>query len=214
MNISTSGIPKAGLPEGFAYLDECIEDCIIDAKYYGTDNFMGCPADGYEQPLVVVSRPVAEACVKAAELLRKRGYLMKVFDGYRPQRAVEHFIRWAEDPADTRRKPLYYPFIDKKDVFKLGYIAKQSKHTSGAAIDVTLVDMRTFQELDVGAGFDFMAPRSHVDTTDISPAQEQNRRILRDAMLASGFDLYPYEWWHFNLKDEPYPGQFFDFPVR
>ena len=214
MNISTSGVPKAGLPEGFVYIDDLIGDCIIDAKYYGTDNFLGNTVDGYERPLVVMSRGVAEACVRAAGILREQGYVLKIFDAYRPQRAVEHFQRWAGDLADQRRKPIHYPSIEKNEAFTLGYISKRSRHTTGAAVDLTLVDTRTWQELDVGAVFDFMSPRSHVDTTEITPEQEKNRRILRDAMLASGFASYPYEWWHFNLIDEPYPDRYFDFPIR
>jgi D-alanyl-D-alanine dipeptidase len=214
MNISTSGVPKDGLPAGFLYIDDAIEDCIVDAKYWGTDNFAGYRIDGYERPLVVVSEEAARCAVKAADILRKRGYLLKFFDGYRPQRAVEHFRRWAADLSDIRRKPIHYPFLDKSRVFELGYVAEKSAHTRGAAVDLTIVDAGTHLEVDVGAIFDFMDPRSHVVTGAISPIQEQNRRILREAMEASGFVSYPYEWWHYNLAREPYPDTYFDFPIR
>jgi D-alanyl-D-alanine dipeptidase len=213
-NLSTIGVPKKGLPEGFVYIDELIGDCIIDAKYFGTDNFIGRQIDGYEQPLVVMSSEVAEKCVKAAKILREEGYLMKFFDSYRPQRAVDNFVRWAADPLDQRRKPINYPEIDKKDVFKLGYIAKKSMHTRGLAVDMTIVDMKTHQEIEVGACFDYMGSRSHVITDEITPLQEANRQIMRKAMLAAGFETYPEEWWHFNVPLKEHQKEvFYDFPV-
>lgn len=215
MNQSTVNVPKAReLPEGFVYLDEWIEDCIIDAKYAGTDNFMGRPAVGYEQPLVVAAREVAEGCVKAAELLRKQGYVLKVFDSYRPQRAVDDFCRWGEDAADQRRKPVQYPNIEKLRMFDEGYIARKSTHTLGSAVDLTLVDMKTHQELDMGTIFDFMDPRSWPGSKDVTEQQYKNRMILREAMLASGFVPYENEWWHFNVSPAPYPDTYFDFPIR
>jgi D-alanyl-D-alanine dipeptidase len=214
MNISTNGIPKDGLPEGFVYIDEVIDDCIIDAKYWGTDNFAGVRIDGYERPLVVTSAEAAEACVKAAAILRKKGFLIKIFDGYRPQRAVAHFTRWAADTGDTRRKPIHYPFLDKSKAFQLGYVAEKSAHTRGAAVDLTLVDRNTYLEVDMGAIFDFMDPRSHIGASGLTPEQDRNRLIMREAMEDSGFVAYPYEFWHFNLAKEPYPDTYFNFPVR
>ncbi|MDR2629843.1 MAG: M15 family metallopeptidase [Spirochaetaceae bacterium] len=214
MNVSTSGIPKDGLPEGFVYIDDLIEDCIVDQKYWGTDNFVGCRIDGYERPLVVMTVEAAQGAVKAADLLRNRGFLVKFFDAYRPQRAVNHFMRWGADSADIRRKPIHYPFVDKKRVFELGYVAEKSAHTRGTAVDLTLVDVKTYQELNMGTIFDFMDPRSHAVNPDLSPEQKQNRAILREAMENSGFVQYPYEWWHYNLEREPYPDTYFDFPVR
>lgn len=214
MNWSTHGIVKAGLPAGFAYIEDVIGDCIVDAKYAGTDNFMGRPAVGYEAPLVVASCEAAEACARAADLLRAQGYLLKVFDGFRPRRAVEDFARWAASPDEERRKPIQYPNVDKRDMFALGYIAEKSGHSRGSSIDLTLVDMHTHQELDMGSIFDYMDPRSHHGAAGLTDAQERNRAILRDAMCACGFVLYQEEWWHYNLKVEPYPDTYFDFPIR
>jgi len=214
MNISTAGVPKDGAPELFVYVDEVIEDCIIDAKYWGTDNFMGRQAVGYERPLVVMSLEVANACVKAADILRKRGFLMKIFDAYRPQRAVDDFIKWTEDMEDMRRKPVHYPDVDKKDFLELGYVSKKSGHTRGCAVDLTIVDMKTCQEIDMGSIFDFMGPRSHLDATGLTKAQKSHRAILSGAMTQCGFETYAYEWWHFSLKKEPYPGMYFDFSIR
>ena len=215
MNLSTMGIPKAReLPEGFVYIDELIEDCIIDAKYAGTDNFMGCPAEGYEQPLVVMSREAADRCIRAAEFLRSQGYVMKFFDAYRPQRAVNHFCRWGQDLSNQRRKPVHYPEIEKNIMFDDGYIARKSGHSRGCAVDLTLVDMKTHQELDMGTIFDFMDPRSWPSSEDITPQQKANRMLLRDAMTANGFQPISNEWWHFIVEPEPYPDTYFDFPIR
>ena len=215
MNQSTVRVPKAReLPEGFVYIDEWVEDCIIDAKYAGTDNFMGRPAVGYEQPLVVASREVAEGCAKAAGILRKQGYILKIFDAFRPQRAVDDFCRWGEDVEDQRRKPIQYPNIEKAKMFDDGYIARKSTHTRGCAVDLTLVDMKTHQELDMGSIFDYMDPRSWPDSDEVTDQQRRNRHILRDAMLESGFEPYANEWWHFSVSPEPYPDTYFDFPIR
>ena len=170
MNTSTAGIPKAGLPEGFVYIDELIEDCIIDAKYAGTDNFMGRPAAGYEQPLVVMSRELADCCIKAADTLRKQGYIMKFFDAYRPQSAVDDFCRWGEDLKDIRRKSVHYPNIDKAEIFDQGYIARRSGHTRAKAVDLTIVDMHTHQELDMGSIIWIPAP------TTARPVSPRSRR--------------------------------------
>ena len=215
MNLSVACVPKAReLPEGFVYLDEWIEDCIIDAKYAGTDNLMGRPAAGYEQPLVVASKEVAECCVKAADILRKQGYLLKVFDSYRPQRAVADFCRWGEDLADQRRKPIHYPNIEKAKMFDDGYICRKSTHTRGCAIDLTIVNMATHQEVDMGAIFDYMDPRSWPESDEVSPEQKRNRFILREAMLAAGFQPLVNEFWHFTVDPEPYPDTYFDFLIR
>ena len=214
MNDSVSTLPKKGLPEGFVYIDELIPDAIIDAKYAGTDNFMGRPAVGYEQPFVVMTREAAEGCVRAAELLRAQGYIMKFFDAYRPQRAVDDFCRWGDDPADVRRKPIQYPNLEKAEIFEQGYIARRSGHSRGSAVDLTLVDAQTHQELDMGCGFDYMDPRSNLGAPGLTPVQEENRQILRRAMLSCGFAPYENEWWHFNIRPEPYPDTYFDFPIE
>ena len=215
MNLSTAGVSKAWmLPEGFVYLDEWIEDCIIDAKYAGTDNFMGRPAQGYVQPLVVASVEVARALVCVAKALRAQGWLLKVFDAYRPQRAVDDFCRWGADLQAQRRKMIQYPRIDKAQMFEQGYIARKSSHSRGCAVDLTLVHAATFQEADMGTCFDFMDPMSWPESTAVSPAQRENRRILREAMLAGGFEPYSCEWWHFSVRPEPHPNTYFDFEVQ
>jgi D-alanyl-D-alanine dipeptidase len=215
MNRTTEGVKKAReLPEGFVYLDEWVEDSIIDAKYAGNDNFMGRPAVGYEKPLVVASREVAEGCVKAAAILREQGYLLKFYDSYRPQRAVNDFCRWGEDVSDQRRKSIHYPNIEKATMFDDGYVARRSTHTRGCAVDLTLVDKNTHQELDMGTIFDFMDVSSWPDSDAVTPEQHKNRYILREAMLQCGFAPMVNEWWHFSVDPEPYPDTYFDFPIR
>ena len=215
MNQSVACVPKAReLPEGFVYLDELIEDCIIDAKYAGTDNFMGRPADGYEQPLVVASREVAEGCVKAAEILRKQGYLLKVYDAYRPQRAVRRFVEWVHEAEDTRTKAAHYPNVERARMIELGYIAARSGHSRGSTVDLTLYRLDTGALLEMGGDFDLMDVRSHHGAPGISPEAAQNRAHLKELMGSCGFAPYENEWWHYRLENEPYPDTYFDFPIE
>lgn len=214
MNHSTRGVVKKGLPEGFVYIDEVIDDCIVDAKYFGTDNFMGRRADGYNAPLVVAPCEMAGPLKQAAEIFRQKGYLMKFYDAYRPQRAVDDFVRWGADREDDRRKPIHYPNVEKAQMFELGYIDSRSGHTRGRAVDLTLVDQRTMQELDMGSIFDFMDERSHHGAIGLTPLQEANRELLRGVMESCGFSPYQCEWWHYNLLPEPHPDTYFDFPIE
>jgi D-alanyl-D-alanine dipeptidase len=202
------------LPERFVYVDEIIPDAILEVRYFSEDNFVGSRVDGYLTPRVILTIEAAEALAEVADELRKQGLILKLFDGYRPQEAVNHFIRWAEDVEDQKMKDKYYPQVDKRDVFKLGYIAKRSGHSRGSTIDLTLVDITTGEELDMGSGFDFFGEISHHGTDKISEEQFQNREILKNAMLKHGFELYSKEWWHYTLSDEPYPSTYFDFPVQ
>ncbi|HOF03195.1 MAG TPA: M15 family metallopeptidase, partial [Atribacterota bacterium] len=150
-----------GLPEGFVYIDELIPDALLEVKYYSDDNFLGTRVDGYLAPKVILSVEAAKALAEVADEVRGKGLLLKLFDGYRPQDAVNHFIRWAEDVKDEKMKAKYYPEINKKDVFILGYIAKRSGHSRGSTIDLTLVDAETGEELDMGIYFDFFGDISH-----------------------------------------------------
>ncbi len=202
------------LPEGFVYVDELIPDAILEVRYFSEDNFVGSRVDGYLSPRVILTVEAAEALAEVADELRELGLVLKLFDGYRPQEAVNHFIRWAEDVEDQKMKEKYYPQVDKIDVFKLGYIAKRSGHSRGSTIDLTLVDIITGEELDMGSGFDFFGEISHHGTDKISEEQFQNREILKNAMLKHGFELYSKEWWHYTLSDEPYPSTYFNFPVQ
>jgi len=202
------------LPAGFVYVTDEIPTAILEIRYFSEDNFAGAVIDGYQAPKAILTKEAAQALKKAADDLYEQGYYIKIFDAYRPQRAVDHFIRWAQDLDDTKMKEKYYPDLDKSVLFELGYIAEKSGHSRGSTVDLTLVDIATGEELDMGSGFDFFGEISHHGTDLITEEQEKNRNILRDAMVSAGFEVYPEEWWHYKLKDEPYPDTYFDFPVK
>jgi D-alanyl-D-alanine dipeptidase len=202
------------LPDGFVYITDKIPTAILEIRYFSEDNFIGTVIDGYHAPKAILNKEAAQALKKAADNLYEQGYYIKIFDAYRPQRAVDHFIRWAKDLDDIKMKEKYYPDLDKSLLFKLGYIAEKSGHSRGSTVDLTLVDISTGEELDMGSGFDFFGGISNHGTDLITKEQEKNRNILRDAMLDAGFEVYPEEWWHYKLKDEPYPDKYFDFPVK
>lgn len=201
------------LPPGFVYVTDVVETAQLDIRYYGENNFVGAPIDGYEAPVAILTQEAAAALKLAADILERQGYYIKIFDAYRPQRAVDHFVRWAEDLDDQKMKDVFYPEVDKARLFELGYIAEKSGHTRGSTVDLTLVYIDTGEEVDMGSTFDFFGEVSHHATNLITPEQAANRRILRDAMMAAGFVPYPEEWWHYSLANEPYPGTYFDFPV-
>ena len=198
---------------GFVALHEAVPEVLLEIRYATSYNFVGEPIDGYEEPIALLSKPAASALKKAAQELKKQGYLLKIYDAYRPQRAVEHFKQWAAEINDTRMKDVFYPEVDKKDLFALGYVAEHSSHSRGSTLDLTLVDMKTGKDIDMGSGFDWFAQISHSDYADLSEEQLNNRKILKDAMEAQGFKVLEEEWWHFTLKDEPYPQTYFEFAV-
>jgi D-alanyl-D-alanine dipeptidase len=205
---------SSGLPEGFVYVTDVIETAQLDIRYYGDHNFVGERIDGYEAPVAILTEEAAAALKIAADSLEEQGYYIKIFDAYRPQQAVDHFVRWAQDVDDTRMKNAFYPDLDKSVLFEQGYIAEKSGHTRGSTVDLTLVYMDTNEEVDMGSGFDFFGEISNHGTDLITEQQEANRNILRDAMVAAGFEVYPEEWWHYKLKDEPYPDEYFNFKVK
>ncbi len=204
--------------EGFVYVRTLIPDVIEDLRYFTTNNFMGMQVDGYEANRAILSREAATALQAAADELREQGYVIKIFDAYRPQKAVDHFVRWAKT-KDQRNKKDYYPNIAKANLFPR-YIATRSGHTKGSTIDMTICHKDTGEEVDMGQHFDYFGPASHPDFTGkfpggvITPQHHQNRMLLRNIMIKHGFKPYDSEWWHFTLKNEPYPKTWFTFPVK
>lgn len=198
---------------GFVSVSQVIPDAVLDIRYYSDYNFVGKRIDGYAEPIALLSEEAAYALRNAADSLREDGYLIKIYDAYRPQRAVEHFAAWAADLDDTKMKDDFYPSIDKSVLFDYGYIAYYSGHSRGSKVDITLVDSNTGKELDMGGTFDYFDTRSHPDYSGISSEQYQNRMILREAMVNNGFSPCATEWWDFTLNNEPYPNTYFDFPV-
>jgi zinc D-Ala-D-Ala dipeptidase len=188
-------------------------------RYFGSDNFIGERIDGYEHPRCLLAQPAAGALARVQRELAARGLALKVFDCYRPARAVAHFMRWARDLDDTKRKAEFYPGVDKRDLFKLDYIAERSGHSRGATVDLTLVRraLATGQadaEVDMGTPFDLFDSRSWPSDRTVGAAARRNRARLAAAMARAGFKPYDKEWWHFTLAREPFPNTYFDFPVR
>lgn len=202
------------LPAGFVYLDEIDNTIQQDLKYVGTDNFIGVPITGYYGNRCILTRQAAEALAKIQRDLKPLGLGLLVFDGYRPQQAVDHFVRWSEDVNDQRNKPQFYPRVDKKDVFKLGYVARRSGHTRGSTVDLTIINTKTGLSLDMGTPFDFMDELSHPANKNVTKTQYQHRVLLREAMEKQGFAGITTEWWHFTLMNEPFKDTYFDFAVR
>ena len=198
---------------GFVVLGDFVPGIIQEIRYHSTYNFIGDRVDGYEEPVALLTIEAARALKEAAAEFNVMGYRIKVFDAYRPANAVKHFVLWGIEDQDLRMKPYFYPNVEKQELFVRGYIAKESSHSRGSAVDITLVDMMTGQELDMGSSFDFFGEESHPDYRGITEDQYNNRMILRDVMLKNGFLPIDCEWWHFVLKDEPYPETYFTFPV-
>ena len=198
---------------GFVVLADHVPSIIQEIRYHSSYNFIGDRIDGYEEPVAFLTREAARALRSAANELLVKGYRLKVFDAYRPAVAVKHFVLWGIEDQDIRMKPYFYPDLEKQDLFARGYIAKQSSHSRGSAIDLTLLDMKTGQELDMGSSFDFFGEISHPDYTGITQEQFENRMTLQHTMVRNGFLPIDCEWWHFMLADEPYPDTYFNFPV-
>jgi len=197
---------------GFVMLADYVPHVIQEIRYHSSYNFIGERIDGYEEPCALITLEAARALKSAANELFVMGYQIKVFDAYRPARAVKHFVLWGLEDQDVRMKPYFYPDLMKQELFAKGYIAKQSSHSRGSAVDMTLLDMSTGKELDMGSPFDFFGTISHPDCTEISDEQYRNRMLLQKVMVRNGFGTLDCEWWHFVLDGEPYPDTYFNFP--
>ena len=198
----------------FVSVSHRIPDVLLDVRYHSTYNFVADRVDGYDEPLVILTREAADALEKVNADARAMGLRLKLYDGYRPQRAVAHFVRWAQAMEKTETKAIFYPDVDKRDLFKLGFIAERSGHSRGSTIDLTLFDEQTQKDLDMGGGFDFFGELSWAEyTRTLTDEQIRNRKLLRELMMKHGFRPLAEEWWHFTLMDEPYPDTYFDFPV-
>lgn len=202
------------LPNGFTYLLEIDSTIKKELRYYTSKNFVGIPIDGYKENKVIISIPTAKALKKIQTKLLDSGLSLKIFDAYRPQQAVNHFVRWARVMKDTLMKSLYYPDVKKSNLFKLGFIASKSSHTRGSTVDLSLIDIKTNKELDMGSSYDFFGATSDVFHKNLSKKQEKNRMLLRNIMIKNGFKPYDNEWWHFTLVDEPFPNTYFNFVVE
>ena len=200
-------------PSDFVLLADYVPAVVQEIRYYSTYNFIGDRIDGYEEPCAILTRQAARALKVVSNEMNVMGYRLKIFDAYRPASAVKHFVLWGIEDTDIRMKPYFYPDLQKQELFMKGYVASKSSHSRGSTVDLTLLDMRTGKELDMGSPFDMFSEVSHPDYTGITAEQYDNRMLLRNAMIRNGFDPIDCEWWHFTLKDEPFPDTYFEFPV-
>lgn len=201
------------MARGFVLLSEAVPGIVQDIRYASSYNFIGERIVGYDEAVAIVTREAASALAKVSAAVARMGLAIKVFDAYRPQRAVDRFAAWVSDPGDTRMKSIFYPNIDKAELIMADYISLRSSHSRGSAVDLTLVDASTRAELDMGSAFDCFDETSWSDSALITESQQRDRDLLRSVMLDSGFKPIKSEWWHYTLADEPYPDTYFDFPV-
>ena len=197
----------------FVLLSDYVPGIVQEIRYFSTYNFVGEQIDGYEEPIALLTKEAARALRSVSNQAIVAGYRLKIFDAYRPARAVKHFMLWGIEDLDLRMKPFFYPDLEKHEVFEQGYIAAQSSHSRGSTVDLTLLNMETGKELDMGSAFDFCGEKSHPDSKDVTEKQYENRMFLQNLMVRNGFEPIDCEWWHFTLKDEPFPETYFDFPV-
>lgn len=197
----------------FVMISDYVPGVIQEIRYFTTYNFVGERIDGYEEPVALLTREAADALREVSDELEGKGYRLKIYDAYRPQMAVDHFVRWAKDKSNVRMKAYFYPELNKSDLFNDGYIASRSGHSRGSTVDLTLFDMISGKEVDMGGTFDYFGELSHPSYSGVTAEQYANRMLLRDAMVAHGFKAISTEWWHFTLADEPYQNTYFTFPV-
>ncbi|MGV6832767.1 MAG: M15 family metallopeptidase [bacterium] len=204
----------AQLPKGFVYVESIIPTIQYDLRYSGSNNFVGERIDGYEREVVILTEAATLALKKVQDELNGFGLSIIIYDSYRPQQSVDHFIRWARDLEDKMMKPRFYPDVEKRNLFKEEYIASRSGHSRGSTLDIGIVDLTTCEALDMGSPFDFFGKESWVANTELTLAQRSNRALLQSIMKKYGFRNYSKEWWHFTLNGEPFPKTYFNFPVR
>lgn len=212
--VSLAFTQKQTLQEGFVYAKSVIPDIDVELRYFSSHNFVGDTITGYHANTLIVTKPTAEALKKVQDELANENLCLRVYDAYRPQRAVNHFIRWAKDLDDTRMKQTFYPGVKKRYLFRDGYIASRSGHSRGSTVDLTIIDANTMEPLDMGSPYDFFGEPSWVTYQNLSDVQKKNRQLLQTVMQKYGFRNYAQEWWHFTLRGEPFPTTYFDFEVE
>ena len=211
--LAEKGVRLSDDASDFVLLSDAVPDAILEIRYYSTYNFIGDRVDGYEEPIALLTKEAAQALKAASDEVKQLGYRLKIYDAYRPQMAVDHFVRWAGDEGDTRMQAYFYPQLQKSQLFPQGYIARHSGHSRGSTVDLTLFDMASGKEVDMGGPFDYFGALSHPDFKGVTPEQYANRMLLRDVMVKHGFKPLNTEWWHFTLRDEPFEDTYFTFPV-
>jgi D-alanyl-D-alanine dipeptidase len=212
--LALASLRTSELPEGFVYVKTIIPDLDVELRYYTANNFVGDTIQGYKSNRLILTNETANALKSVQDELQIQNICLKVYDGYRPQQAVNHFVAWAKDLGDTINKQQYYPKVEKRNLFNEGYIASKSGHSRGSTIDLTLTDGNTGEPLDMGSPYDFFGEESWVEYQDISETQKANRELLQTVMQKYNFRNYANEWWHFTLRWESFPETYFDFEVE
>ncbi|MEP1489304.1 MAG: M15 family metallopeptidase [Algibacter sp.] len=202
------------LPKGFVYVKDSIPTLYIELRYFTSNNFVGTLIDGYQSNRLILTAEATQALKNVQTELEDHNLCLKVYDGYRPQKAVNHFMRWANDLNDTINKLVFYPDVDKKNLFKEEYIASRSGHSKGSTLDLTIIDGETGKPIDMGSDYDFFGQESWVNSQKITDKQKSNRQLLQSIMIKHGFKNYPKEWWHFTLNGEPFPTTYFNFDIK
>ncbi|WP_047545046.1 M15 family metallopeptidase [Psychroserpens sp. Hel_I_66] len=205
---------KNKLPEGFVHVKDIIPDLNVELRYFSSHNFVGDTITGYNANTLILTKQSAEALKKVQAHLQEQNLCLLVYDGFRPQRAVDHFSSWARLLNDTLQKQEFYPNVNKRHLFRDGYIASKSGHSRGSTVDLTIIDGNTSEPLDMGSPYDFFGKESWVEHPNLTETQEANRQLLQHVMLKYNFRNYPKEWWHFTLRWEPFPKTYFDFPIE
>ena len=204
----------SSMPAEFVVVNHEIPSLLFDMRYFSNENFLGTKVRGYESARCLLTRPACDALEKAQREMSAMGYTLKIFDCYRPQKAVDHFVAWVGDVNDRRTKERYYPNEDKSRLIEKGYIADRSGHSRGSTVDLTVVESSSAAELDMGTPYDFFDPLSNTDDPRITPRQKRNRMLLKSVMESHGFVNYDKEWWHYTLANEPFADTYFNFPVK
>jgi len=207
-------IQKTNLPPGFVYLTDYIPDLKLDLRYASSHNFVGRPIAGYKKKVCIVTESCAKKLQKINKELKKYDLAILIYDAYRPQKAVNDFLLWARDLQDTLMKKEFYPYIPKKELFKRGFIASKSRHSSGSTVDLTLYSLKYNAVLDMGGTYDYFGVKSYVNYKKLNKEQQYNRQFLQKIMQKYGFRSYYKEWWHFTLRNEPYVNHYFNFDVE
>ncbi|MFZ4862884.1 M15 family metallopeptidase [Sphingobacterium sp. Mn56C] len=202
------------LPKGFVYIQDILPEVAVDLRYCGHHNFMGKPVQGYRAPKAILSKKATQQLLAVEQELNRSDLGLKIFDAYRPQSAVNDFISWAKEAKDQKGKETYYPQVKKANLFREGYIAKRSGHSRGSTVDLTIIHKSSGKELDMGTGFDFLGPQSAHSYLKLTKNQIKNRKLLKHYMEKHGFKAYEKEWWHYTLKNEPFPKTYFNFDVQ
>tara|TARA_B110000238_G_C16115921_1_gene434818 strand:+ start:1444 stop:2121 length:678 start_codon:yes stop_codon:yes gene_type:complete len=214
--INNFALSAQGIPAGFVNLNKEIPNLVVDLRYASSENFTGRVVPGYNSSKAIGTEDLATALKKVQAQLKPYGLGLKLFDAYRPQIAVNTFIIWADYSSDTLKKEEYYPDLKKNSLFELGYIAEKSAHTKGSTVDITLIYLEGInkgKEVDMGGKWDYFSKKSNFTFQGITSKQYQNRELLRNLMESEAFLPYDKEWWHFTLKDEPFPKTYFDFMI-